>query len=338
MTKLLQKQKIYELYSMLFFQNFYSDKDSQSKTVIRPINDQFSEDPMAKTDHDESLEGMAVSEDEYWEKYYTDTPYEWNAGILEVKPMSDYRGNLLKIFFEDLIREYRNLSIQFQQISLEIGFQMFLRKGKKIRKPDIGFVGPDSLQMALDDCTYKGIFDLCVEFLSDSRPSEVKRDTEEKYEEYQEAGVKEFFILDRNETHTAFYRLNKNGIYEAIDTSDGVVRSEVLHQFQFRIEHLYTRPDLNELINDPVYHHYVKRDYQEEKKRAEVEKERAGIEKNRADNEKNRADSEKNRADSEKNRADSEKKRADHTVKLLEEEKKRAEAYKQKLEELGIVL
>jgi len=178
---------------------------------------------------------------------------------------------------------------------------MFLRKGKKIRKPDIGFVGPDSLQMALDDCTYKGIFDLCVEFLSDSRPSEVKRDTEQKYEEYQEAGVKEFFILDRNETHTAFYRLNKNGIYEAIDTSSGVVRSEVLHQFQFRIEHLYTRPDLNELISDPVYQHYVKLDYQEEKKRAEIEKNRA-----------------------------------DKTELLLEEEKKRAEAYKQKLIELGI--
>jgi len=271
MTKLLQKQKIHELYSMLFIQNFYSDKHSHSKALIRPM-DQFQDDPTVETYRDESLDGMRVSEEDYWEKYYTDTPYEWNAGILEVKPMSDYRSNLLRIFFDGLIHEYRNLGIPFQMISFEIGFKMLLSKGKKIRKPDIGFVGPDSLQMEHDDRSYKGIFDLCVEFLSDSRPSEVKRDTEVKFKEYEEAGVKEFFILDRNETHTAFYRLNKNGIYEPIDTSDGVVRSDVLHQFQFRIDHLYTRPDLNELINDPVYQHYVKRDYQKEKKRAETYK------------------------------------------------------------------
>jgi hypothetical protein len=33
-----------------------------------------------------------------------------------------------------------------------------------------------------------------------------------------------------------------------------------LKGFQFRIEHLYTRPDLENLIEDPVYRHYVKLD------------------------------------------------------------------------------
>jgi hypothetical protein len=273
-------------------------------------------DTIIETDHDESLEGKYVSEEEYWDKYYTDTPYEWNNGILEVKPLSDYLSNLLKYFFEDLVREYRSLGIKFQQISNEIGFQMYLNKGKKIRKPDIGFVGPDSLQMQYKDCTYKGIFDLCVEFLSDSKPSEVMRDTKQKFKEYAEAGVKEYFILDRNETHTAFYRL-KNGNYARINTNDGIVRSEVLQQFQFRIEHLYTRPEMKELVNDPVYQHYVKRDYQKEK--------------SRADNEKMRADLTEKMLNKEKNRADS-------TEKMLEKEQKRANRYKQKLIELGITI
>jgi hypothetical protein len=314
----LQKQYNYELFTRNYPETFIP-KPTPRKRNLRlvyraPQKDEFDDDDIVETDHDETLEGMQVSEEDYWEKYYTDTPYEWNNGILEVKPLSDFRSYLLEIFFNELISEFRNLDINFQQIGREIGFKMILNKGKKIRKPDIGFVGPDSLQMEETDCTYKGIFDLCVEFLSDSRPYEVKRDIKEKFKEYEEAGVKEYFILDRNETHTAFFRL-KNGFYRPIDISDGIVRSEVLKGFQFRVEHLYSRPDLKELINDPVYKHYVKIDYQNEIRR-----------KNRA---KKKAEQEKIRADQEKTRAEQEKERAD-------KEKERAEKYKQKLIDLGV--
>jgi len=258
-----------------------------------------------ETDHDFSLEGKQVSEEEYWEKYYSDTPYEWNNGVLEVKPLSDFKSNLLRIWFEALLHEYRNIQKNFQEIACQIGFKMTLKKGNKVRKPDIGFVGPQSLQMEGDDCTYKGIFDLCVEFLSDSRHSEVIRDTEQKFQEYEEAGVKEYFILDRNKKHTAFYRL-KNGHYVKLNPENGVIQSKVLKGFQFRIDHLYTRPDLEDLIEDPVYRHYVKLDT----KRANVEK-----------------------------------MRADQNEKLLEDEKKRVEEkekllelYRKKLLELGVVL
>jgi len=340
MSPLLQKQTTHTLFNSMYLPKYELKNDSQPEFMIQFMN-QYP-DEIIETDHDESLEGMYVSEEEYWDKYYTDTPYEWNNGILEVKPLSDYLSNLLRHFFEDLIREYRSLGINFQQISYEIGFRMHLKKGKKIRKPDIGFVGPNSLQMQDDDCTYKGIFDLCVEFLSDSKPSEVLRDTKQKFKEYAEAGVKEYFILDRNETNTAFYRL-KNGFYEKIDTRDGIVRSEVLQQFQFRIEHLYSRPDMMDLLDDPVYQHYVKRDYQKEKNRANNEKMRADFTENILEKEKIRADKQKNRADStekmlekEKIRAEKEKVRADSTEKMLEKEKIRAELYKQKLIEFGI--
>jgi Uma2 family endonuclease len=258
-----------------------------------------------ETDHDFSLEGKQVSEEEYWEKYYSDTPYEWNNGILEVKPLSDFRSNLLKIWFEALLHEYRNIQKNFQEIACEIGFKMTLKKGNKVRKPDIGFVGPASLQMKENDCTYKGIFDLCVEFLSDSRYSEVIRDTEQKFKEYEEAGVKEYFILDRNENHTAFYRL-KNGRYVKLNPKDGVIQSEVLKGFQFRIEHIYTRPDLDDLIDDPVYEHYVKLDA----KRANIERKRA---------------------DQNEKFLEIEKKRAEEKEKLLE-------LYRKMLVELGVNL
>ena len=280
----LQQQYNYELFSRQMKQEPIPVSTPRKKNIrlVYCAPTQIDDDSIVESDHDETLEGMHVSEEVYWDQYYTDTPYEWNNGILEVKPLSDYRSNLLQLFFKDLIREYRNLGIKFQQIECEIGFKMWLKKGKKIRKPDIGFVGPDSMQMKETECSYKGIFDLCVEFISDSKPSEIKRDIKEKFKEYEEAGVKEYFILDRNETHTAFFRLH-NGSYKPIELNDGIIRSEVLKQFQFRVNHLYSRPDLNELIDDPVYKHYVKIDYQNEKARAEQEKARAEQEKARAE-------------------------------------------------------
>jgi len=328
----VQKKYNYELFDRQMPKNISPDTLPEKKLRLvysAPTQDMKSDrDEIIESDHDESLEGMQVSEEVYWDQYYTDTPYEWNNGILEVKPLSDYRSNLLQIFFEDLIHEYHDLGINFQQIKCEIGFRMMLKKGKKIRKPDIGFVGPESLQMDEVDCSYQGIFDLCVEFLSDSKPSEVKRDTKEKYLEYEEAGVKEYFILDRNKTHTAFYRLN-NGHYEPIDTSDGIVRSEVLKQFQFRIEHLYSRPDMIELINDPVYKHYVMISYQKEKQRADLTEKMIEKEKKRAEQEKARAEQERVRAEQEKARAEQERSRA-------EQERARADEYRQKLIALGI--
>jgi hypothetical protein len=142
-----QKQNS-QLISNFFLQAFCPA--NQTQTTVKN-QDSVS---ILESDHDLSLDGMLVSEEIYWDKYYTDTPYEWNSGRLEVKPLSDYLSNLLRNFFENLIREYLNLGIQFQKISYEVGFKMHLKNGKKIRKPDIGFMGTDSLQMQDRDCTY----------------------------------------------------------------------------------------------------------------------------------------------------------------------------------------
>ena len=71
---------------------------------------------------------------------------------------------------------------------------------------------------------------------------------------------------------------------------DSIIRSEVLKQFQFRIEHLYSRPEMIALLNDPVYQHYVMIDYQKEKQRADHTEKMIEKEKARAEQEKVRAD------------------------------------------------
>ncbi|MCP4110502.1 MAG: hypothetical protein GY749_34100 [Desulfobacteraceae bacterium] len=55
-----------------------------------------------------SEDGLAVSEEEYWEKYYEhdDIIYEWNNGYLEEKPVSDYQGYLTYDWLYTVLRHY----------------------------------------------------------------------------------------------------------------------------------------------------------------------------------------------------------------------------------------
>jgi len=220
-----------------------------------------------------------------------------------------------------MLNEYMTIEKNVQAVSSEIGFRMAIVSGIKIRKPDLALIGTTSLKMTGPERTYNAIFDLCIEFLSDRIKSEIVRDTVQKKREYAQAGVKEYFILDRKGNHTHFFRLN-NGQYEPIKPVDGVIQSDVLPNFQFRIEHLYSRPEMSELINDPVYKHYVKVDLQKAEKRIEAEKRKAEAERKRADEEKKNAEAQRKRADEEKKNAEAQR------IKVL--------ALQKKLAELGI--
>lgn len=222
-----------------------------------------------------SEDGLRVSEEEYWEKYYHDPDftYEWNNGRLEEKPMADYLSSKMYRWFFSLLEEYLKTHPIAKLICLDIGFRLTLPDKTSIRRPDLALI-LHSNPMTIDDedCTYKGIFDLCIEFLSDSTPQEVKRDPVVKKAEYCQAGVTEYFILDRKGSETTFYRLNERGSYSYIPPQSGeVIRSEVLPGFQFRIGDLYIHPPLIDKINDPVYNSFILQEYQAEHHRAEAE-------------------------------------------------------------------
>ncbi len=230
----------------------------------------------------ESDEGLEVSEDAYWQHYYDrdDFAYEWNNGVLEVKPMADYQSSETYKWFLILLEEYLKFNPVAESIYLDIGFRLELA-GKKvtIRKPDLALIlKSNPVEITKTDSTYKGIYDVCVEFLSDSKTSEIERDTVVKKAEYGQAGVKEYYIIDRQGKETAFYYLSKQGYYLPMRLKAGIFQSEVLPGWQFRVDDLYKQPVLKTLINDPVYQSYVLLDYQKsltETKQAKQETEQA---------------------------------------------------------------
>ncbi len=287
-----------------------------------------------------SDEGLEVSEAEYWEHYYNrdDFSYEWNNGVLEVKPMADYQSSEAYKWFLMLLEEYLKYNPIAKSIYLDIGFRLsFAGQKVSIRKPDLALIlESNTVDIAKTDSTFKGIYDVCIEFLSDSKKSEVERDTVTKKAEYGQSGVKEYYIIDRKGKETSFYYLSQRGQYLAIKSKDGVIKSTVLPGLQFRVIDLYRQPDLKSLIHDPVYQAYILLDYQKsltETKQAKQQAEKAEQQAKQAEKQAKQAEQQAKQAEQQAEKAEKQAKQAEQQAKQAD---LRAEKLAKKLLELGI--
>jgi hypothetical protein len=220
-----------------------------------------------------SAAGRRVSEDDYWRRYYleSDIHYEWNDGRLEEKPMSDYDTYLVYAWFTELLRHFLRVHPIAKMVALEMGFRLPLPTRTVIRKPDLGVVRNDNSQPLLPlDCSYHGVFDLCIEALSDRDREGVERDTVDKKAEYATAGVREYYILHREPEQTAFFQLTPGGSYRPLSSVDGVIRSGALPGLQFREADLWQRPGLKQMRDDPVYAEFVLPEWRDAERRAEA--------------------------------------------------------------------
>ena len=236
-------------------------------------------------------EGRRVSKEEYFARWYEnpypdiDISYEWNNGILEAKPLPNRPQLDLYNWFLALLQRYIATFQNAALINLETGFELKMPDKNEpsghreaVRKPDIGVIldSNPTFWGRLDQRHFEGVCDLVVEAVSDSTAAEVRRDTDEKRVDYALGGVKEYFILDPNGEHMNFYRLASNARFQTIQSDEiGVIRSEVLEGLQFRLDDLFSKPDLEELALDPVYSGYVLPGYQVLADKAEREAQRA---------------------------------------------------------------
>ena len=242
----------------------------------------------------QSKAGTFVDESTYWDVYYEDKDYryEWNNGLLEIKDMPTLDIIHSVRWLYKIMEQFLEVHPIAHLIILDFGFRISLPQKTAVRKPDCAIILNDNpVQPANKDRSFDGIYDICIEYLSDSNPHYVIKDTVERKHEYCLAMVKEYYIIDDMNKHTVFYRLDTNGNYVKIAPQKGVIRSTVLPGFQFRVSDLYDQPDLNRLIDDPVYQPYVRLDLQKE--RQEKEKERQAKEKERQEKEKERQAKEK---------------------------------------------
>lgn len=120
---------------------------------------------------------------------------------------------------------------------LSAPFQMKLEHSG--REPDLLFVAKDHLDR-LQETYLDGPADLAVEIVS---PESAGRDRGNKFYEYAEGGVPEYWLIDPLHKRAEFYRLNDDGRYDTVlEGHEGVYRSAVVQDFWLRVEWLWQEP------------------------------------------------------------------------------------------------
>lgn len=120
---------------------------------------------------------------------------------------NELTGFLQSIF--QLFVETRSLGRIFTE-----PFQMRMEfdDGVHGREPDLFFVKNENL-VRLNDRFFDGGADLVIEVVS---PDSIVRDTQDKFEEYQKAGVAEYWIIDPRRRTVNFYGLDANSAYSML--------------------------------------------------------------------------------------------------------------------------
>ncbi len=156
---------------------------------------------------------------------------EWVDGeLIYMSPASAQHqriGSLLEILMK-LYVELHQLGEMFRA-----PFAMKILNQTRGREPDLLFVSRERAHL-IEKNHLNGAADLVVEIVS---PESIGRDRGEKFVEYEQAGIKEYWLIDPERESAEFYELGADGRYRAaLLAADGVYRSKVLAG-------LYVRPD-----------------------------------------------------------------------------------------------
>ena len=165
-----------------------------------------------------------------------DQHVEWvNGRVVSMAPVGDVHQDLgrwllaLLTFFVD---QYRLGAIRYEP------FQMKTGPGLPGRAPDILFVGRRNLSR-LKKNHLQGPADLVVEIVS---PGSEATDRGEKYYEYEQGGVKEYWLIDPQRKQAEFYLLGRDRVYHVAPLTDGIFQSVVLKGLWLDVTWLWQKP------------------------------------------------------------------------------------------------
>lgn len=132
------------------------------------------------------------------------------------------------------------LFVRQRKLGRVIGGPYIMRAavGGNGREPDVMFVSTEHLSR-LGPTYLEGPADLVVEVISDDS---VSRDRDDKFSEYQDAGVREYWIIDPrpNRRRADFYVLSVKGRYQPVPVpDDNRYRSTVLGGFWLDVDWLW---------------------------------------------------------------------------------------------------
>ncbi|HXM35779.1 MAG TPA: Uma2 family endonuclease [Pyrinomonadaceae bacterium] len=169
--------------------------------------------------------------------WYDDSHAEWVDGeVILMSPASDSHQELAGFLYV-LLRHFAEAG-QLGRV-LIAPFQMKLSFRPSGREPDVLFIARERLNL-LKNNYLDGSADMAIEVIG---PDSCSRDREERYYEYQQAGVREYWILDPVRKQAEFFRLGLEGIYSTVVVGDdGIFHSAVLDGLWLKVDWLWQEP------------------------------------------------------------------------------------------------
>ncbi len=160
---------------------------------------------------------------------------EWVDGEVELMaPASTEHGDLQKLllFLLSGFIEHRDLG---RAAGPELAVK--LPNLRRRRVPDVLFVSKERLDIV--QRTYiDGAPDLIMEVVS---PDSVRRDWRTKYQEYEQAGVNEYWIIDPGSQVVEAYAL-ADGAYRQLPAGEGRIASQIVPGFFVKLAWLWQSP------------------------------------------------------------------------------------------------
>lgn len=187
-----------------------------------------------------------ISFEEFLEWLDEDTHAEWVDGAVILKMPVSVRHQDANSYLYFLVSAWVTRYLHGKAYHPPLQVKLSLPNGRQVsREPDIVVILPSNAGQ-FKQHYFEGAPDLIVEVLS---PSNRNTDRLVKFEEYEAAGVQEYWLVDPDRQYAEFFQLDETGIYRvAFSGSAGVYRSRVLEGFWLEVRWLWEHPPVWDVL------------------------------------------------------------------------------------------
>lgn len=156
-------------------------------------------------------------------------------GVIYMSSPENTDANTLFVWLLRLMADFVDERELGEVFGSRVAFRMEESQGTE---PDIAFVRTERLHL-VERGYIAGAPDLAVEIVS---PDSVERDYVHKREQYRQAGVPEYWIVDEMSQGVVLLRRSASGAYREVKPRNDVLSSQVLPGFWLRPEWLWQQP------------------------------------------------------------------------------------------------
>jgi len=173
--------------------------------------------------------------DEFYEMVNEDTNAELVEGVIVMKSPVSYQHEALFDFLHTTLSLY----IKERKLGQVLGSRTAVRiTNHTAREPDLLFVNRDRLDI-IHKNDIKGAPDLVIEIVS---PWDNQREIVAKQSQYEQIGVKEFWLIDQPKQQIFIYDLDSKGNYCKRQIQEGFIHSTTVKGFKIQLEWFWCKP------------------------------------------------------------------------------------------------